>query len=167
MKHIKLIPLGLVLTLLMGCSTTAEDITKQDVTESVSADVTELETVEEEAPEVVTSSTGVDYDLSIMSDTMMIAQVYTLLSYPDDYDGTTFRIAGTYTYYTYPETGTYYFIVVNDAAGCCSQGIGIRFPDDIEPPDTFCNVILEGVVSLDVYEEYTMVFLDVTSIEPA
>ncbi len=166
MKGMKWIPLVLALALLVGCGTTAEDTATQDVAEETSVEIVESDMAEEEAPEVAVSSTGVDYDLSIMSETMMIAQVYTLLSYPDDYEGATFRIAGTYTYYTYPETGTYYFIVVNDSAGCCSQGIGIRFPDDMEPPDTFCNVILEGVVSLDVYEEYTMVFIDVTSIDP-
>ncbi|MCL2081542.1 MAG: hypothetical protein FWH16_05510 [Oscillospiraceae bacterium] len=67
---------------------------------------------------------GVDVDLTILSGTMVYAEVYNMLSSPNDYIGKTIKAGGIYNVSFYAATNRYYhYVVVEDAASCCAQGL--------------------------------------------
>ncbi len=96
---------------------------------------------------------GIDIDLTVMSDTIVYSQVYAMMVSPSDYRGSTIKAEGTFRseYYEATKT-TYNFIIINDATGCCPQGIEFApISEDIELPDDGELIELTGV--FDLYEE--------------
>jgi hypothetical protein len=84
-----------------------------------------------------TEKVPVDVDLTEMSSTMVYAEVYNITNNPDKYMGKTIRMSGPYQASYYDETGLYYhYVIVEDAAACCAQGLEFiwngehTFPDD-------------------------------------
>lgn len=76
-------------------------------------------------------------DLTVLSSTMVYAEVYNMMSYPEDYLGKTIKMIGLYYPGYFEQTDkTYHFAVIADAAACCSQGIEFiwngehKYPDD-------------------------------------
>jgi len=66
----------------------------------------------------------VDIDLTAMSSTMVYAEVYNMLLYPERYVGKTVKASGEYYASYWEETDTYYhYVVIADAAACCEQGL--------------------------------------------
>ncbi len=63
-------------------------------------------------------------DLTNMNSTMVYSQVYDMLSSPGEYKGKTIKASGTHSvYYDAATNTTYHAIIINDALGCCSQGL--------------------------------------------
>lgn len=95
-------------------------------------------------------------DLTRMSSTMVLAQVYSLTQHPEEFIGKTIKLKGTY-YSTYDEETekNYFFAVISDATACCQQGLEFiwngehNFPDDY--PEDYTEVEISGVFSS--YEE--------------
>ncbi|MDD6211747.1 MAG: hypothetical protein PUB22_01135 [Clostridiales bacterium] len=80
-----------------------------------------------------THSSGIDLDLTSLSSTMVYAEVYNMMSAPEDYIGKTVKMKGQFTYYqAYDEKGNpvpdqlYFACLIADAAACCSQGLEIE-----------------------------------------
>lgn len=116
-------------------------------------DMVEEETAEAE-PE---GKTTVDYDLTAMSSDMVYATVYQMMILPEDYEGKTFRMEGSFyaTYYE-PTQGYYYYCIIQDATACCAQGLEFvwgdgshKYPD--EYPEEYTDVVVEG--TFETYRE--------------
>ena len=98
----------------------------------------------------------VDVDLTVLSSTMVYAEVYNMLTSPEDYLGKTIRMKGPYFASYYDVTGIYYhYVIVEDATACCQQGLEFiwsgahKYPRDYPKEQTKIEVV--GVV--DSYEE--------------
>lgn len=80
---------------------------------------------------------GIDVDLTNKSANMVYAEVYNMMTAPEEYVGKTVKMKGTYSQFHDETTGKYYFAcIIKDAMACCSQGIEFvlnkkyRFPKD-------------------------------------
>ena len=93
---------------------------------------------------------GVDVDLTVLSTTMVYAEVNNIMTNPGDYIGKTVRMGGPYYTSYYDETGLYYhYVVIEDATACCAQGLEFiwdgehSYPDDY--PDERAYIEVAGV----------------------
>lgn len=140
---------------------TTEQITTEAVTETTTETVATTEDNDENETAISTETgsqteTGVDYDLTTMSKSMVYATVYQLMIDPDSYRGKTFRIMGDYYASYYEATGKYYhYCVIQDATACCAQGLEFVwgdgshvYPDEYPAENT--SIVVEGV-----FETYT------------
>lgn len=66
----------------------------------------------------------IHWDLSRLSSTMAYAQLYTMLTEPEQFVGQTVKVQGQY-YSSPAEDGVpqYHFVIVFDAAACCELGV--------------------------------------------
>jgi len=95
-------------------------------------------------------------DLTVLSSTMVYAEVYNMMTSPGDYEGKTIKAKGTYQAEYYEPTAQYYhFVNIADAAACCAQGLEFvwtgdhAYPDDY--PENFTWIEVAGV--FERYEE--------------
>ena len=106
----------------------------------------------------------VDLDLSVMSGTVVYAQVYNLLCDPTAWLGKTIRMAGFYSAFQDQSTGTvYHACVIPDATACCAQGIEFvwagehAWPEDY--PEDAADITVTG--RLEIYEENGIKYLHI------
>ena len=111
--------------------------------------------VSEDTP-VLSTTEGVDIDLTILSSTLVYSEVYNMMALPEEYIGKTIRMEGLFSYYHDDTTGKDYFAcIIQDATACCAQGIEFElegehtYPDDYPEEGTIVKV--EGV--FDTYME--------------
>ena len=97
-----------------------------------------------------------DIDLTILSSTMVYAQVYDMMYYPEKFVGKTVRMEGQYSDYFDQAKGKHYFgCIIMDATACCAQGVEFeplpdyKYPEDY--PEEGDMVVVDGV--FDVYTE--------------
>jgi len=99
-------------------------------------------------------------DLTVMSATMIYAEVYKIMSTPQEYIGATIRMRGPYyaSYYE-PTDGYYHFVIIEDATACCSQGIEFIWRGNHTYPDDYPKnkTIIEMTGVFGSYDE-----LDIT-----
>jgi len=95
---------------------------------------------------------NVDVDLTILSSTMVYAEVFNIMSKPDSYLGKTIKLNGLFYSSIYGENDTmYYFVVVTDATSCCPQGLEfvlndkLKYPEDY--PDENSKIEVTGIYS--------------------
>ena len=98
----------------------------------------------------------VDIDLTVLSATVLSAELMNIIINSEDYLGKTIRVSGTYYNLFFEQTGSYYHYVITKAGDeCCQEGMEFRlsgdpvFPDDFPRMRTIIEV--EGVFS--TYEE--------------
>ena len=103
----------------------------------------------------------IDVDLTVLSSTLVYAEVYHMVTAPQDYVGQTVKMQGTFAYYYDQEIDCYYSAcIIQDATACCSQGIEFvltdefKFPDDYPEPGTDICVIGE----FSTYTEHGTVY---------
>lgn len=136
------------------------EVSKEENTESEEARQSGLnenapEPVKEEAP-VLSSTEGIDIDLTSLSSTMVYSQVYNMISEPSSFIGKMVRMNGLFSYF-YDETNDrhYFACIIKDATACCAQGIEFVldgdyvFPEDYPEPGS--EITVTGV--FDTYEE--------------
>ena len=93
---------------------------------------------------------NIDVDLTVLSSTMVFAEVSNIMTKPANYLGKTIKINGLFysSYYDVNDT-MYYFVVVTDATSCCPQGIEFvwsrKNPEDY--PDQSTKIELTGTFS--------------------
>ena len=106
----------------------------------------------------------VDVDLSVLSGTMVYAEVYRIMSAPSDYVGKTIKIKGTYNASYYSPTQKYYsYVLVADATACCAQGFefewtGKSYPEDY--PENGETIEVVGVFGS--YDELGLTYYSLT-----
>lgn len=120
--------------------------------ESKKKDKTEVKTESEQTED----DAAIDIDLTTMSSTMVYAQVYDMVTNPDDFLGETVRATGPFAVYTDEKTEKNYFAcIIKDATACCAQGMEFElegkheYPNDYPELDT--EITVEG--TFDKYEE--------------
>ncbi len=103
------------------------------------------------------ASSDSDYvDLTILSSTVVYAEVYNMMYYPENYIGKTVKMHGLYDDYFDESTGKrYHACIIMDATACCAQGIEFVLTDDYEYPADYPkeadDITVEGI--FDVYTE--------------
>ncbi len=80
-----------------------------------------------------------DVDLSVLSDTVVYAELVQISQSPDDYIGKKIKMKGQFA--AYPSTefdGVIYFVCnVSDATACCSMGMEFILKGDAKYPDDY------------------------------
>jgi len=100
---------------------------------------------------------NVDVDLTILSSTMVYAEVFNIMSKPDNYLGKTIKLNGLFYSSYYDENNTmYYYVVITDATSCCPQGLEFiwngerKYPEDY--PEERSKIEVTGIFSS--YDEF-------------
>ena len=106
--------------------------------------------------EVLSTTEGLDIDLTILSSNMIYTQVYNMMITPEDYIGKNIKMSGFYTSAVDNVTGKiYHACIIPDATACCTTGIEFVLAGDYKYPDDYPEeggkVAVEGV--FDTYEE--------------
>lgn len=105
---------------------------------------------------------GIDVDLTVLSSTMVYSEVYSMMSFPDDYIGKTVKMQGQFTIYqATDENGAFipdkmfFACMIADATACCAQGLEFAlagkpvYPDDY--PELGAEITVVG--TFEWYEE--------------
>ena len=114
----------------------------------------------ENKPDLSTTE-GVDVDLTLLSSTLVYAEVYNMMYYPEDYVGKIIKMKGSFNVYTDTEKGIDYLaVLVADATACCQQGLeftweGHKYPEDYPKMGTEMTVTGE----VELYEEDDFMYL--------
>ena len=126
--------------------------------------VSETAVQETAAPEPLT----VDLDLSVLSGTVVYAQVYNIMCDPQAYIGKVIKIAGYYDAFESTERDiVYHACVIPDATACCQQGIEFvwagehTYPDDY--PELYSDIVVTG--RLEEYDEDGVPYLHLVDAE--
>ena len=98
----------------------------------------------------------VDVDLTALSSTMVYGEVSNMMTNSDNYMGKIIKASGVYATQHFEKTNdNYHYVVIEDAASCCKQGIEFvwsgehKFPEDY--PTKGAEIELVGVYGK--YEE--------------
>jgi len=107
---------------------------------------------DKETAKEVSSSTDKELDLTLLSSTMVYSEVYNIVYTPEDYIGRTIKMRGQY-YYAYNEETEreYHFVLIDDAAACCQQGLEFIVKDENAYPKDGAEVEVTGV--FESYDE--------------
>jgi len=112
----------------------------------------------------------VDVDLTVLSETVLSAELMNIIVNSDDYIGKTIRVAGTYFYIFYEPTGQiYHYVITKQGDACCQEGLEFIwngehvFPDDY--PATGTPIELIGVFSRDESESIRFFYLATDDIQ--
>lgn len=113
----------------------------------------EISKTEEPEPAAASDPSDVDVDLTVLSSTMVYAEVLNMMTEPNAYDGKTVKMRGRFgASYGYRPDGTInedvliFACIIADATACCSQGIefvlsgAYTFPEDYPELDSEITV---------------------------
>ncbi len=101
-------------------------------------DMNVADTAHGEETVAVSTDSGVDVDLTVLSATMVYSEVYNMMVSPDYYKGKIIKMTGQFVPYYDEGTGKYYFACfISDATACCSQGIEFILTDDYSYPEDY------------------------------
>ncbi len=95
-------------------------------------------------------------DLTTMSSTMVYATVYQMLETPERYEGKTVKMKGTFNAGWYDKTAQYYYYVfIQDATACCSQGMEFLWDGEHSYPDDYPEIgqEIEVTGTFETYKE--------------
>ena len=105
------------------------DETKESISETKESNAIKSSNKDNETTDKA-KDTSVDYDLTTMNSDMVYASVYQLMVDPETYVGKTFKMQGTYYSTFYEPTNKYYhYVIIEDAAACCAQGLEFVWGD--------------------------------------
>ena len=88
-------------------------------------------------------------DLTVLSSTMVYGKVNDMMIFPNDYIGKTIKMSGLYSASLYypDQSDFYHFVLIEDAAACCQQGLEFIwkgkhiYPDDYPAENTNIEVV--------------------------
>lgn len=138
-------------------ATTTEDISSESTEYTYTPYIDEPDIVQPNSDEE-----GIDYDLTKMDSNMIYATVYQLMVNPSAYEGKTVRIIGLYHGAYYEENERFYhYCIIEDAIGCCSQGMEFIWEDGShiypdEYPEENETIIVTG--TFESYQEKSDAF---------
>ena len=88
---------------------------------------------------------GIDVDLTVLSSSMVYAEVYNMMTVPSQYVGKIIKMQGIHdTMYDDSTDKQYYFCIIQDATACCAQGIEFVLEDESAYPDPQETVTVIG-----------------------
>jgi len=109
-------------------------------------------------------TTDADVDLTVLSATVLSAEMMNIFVNSDDYLGKTIKVSGTYWYVNYPPTGeNHHYVITVQGDECCQEGIEFVlsgdhvFPDDYPAMGT--PIEISGVFSRDNSEGIRILYL--------
>ena len=120
------------------------------------------DTAQKPAAEAAEDTAALDIDLTVLSSTMVYSEVYSMMSFPDDYIGKTVKMKGQFVIgYVYNTDGTpdestaRFACVIADATACCSQGLEFILTGENTYPDEYPELGAEITVvgTFEWYEE--------------
>ena len=142
-------------------SPTVSDVLEEGMAEADAEESQERQSgVSENAPApeeisddaTLSTTEGIDIDLTSISSTMVYSEVYNMMMTPDDYIGKTVKMCGEYATYHDDATGNdYYACIIQDATACCTQGMEFVLADGNYPTEVGTEVTVSGV--FDTYAE--------------
>lgn len=103
----------------------------------------------------------IDVDLTMLSSTMVYAEIFNMITESESYIGKTVRAHGKFAVYADPEKGRYYpSVIIEDATACCEQGIEFALKGAPPYPDGYPKIDDEIVVvgTFETFEEEGMTF---------
>ena len=152
-----------------GNDTPSSDVEVSAPTESIPTPKEQETPDEQQTPEepeqTQTSADGVEMDLTVLSSTMVYAEVYNILyNDPESYLGKTVRARGEFSIYQLVVDGVLqpdpvaYACIIADAAACCAEGMEFVLKDDLAYPDDYPEPGAEITVvgEFQAYEENGM-----------
>ncbi len=99
----------------------------------------------------------VDLDLTVMSGTMVFAQVYNMMQTPEDFVGKVVKIEGLFTIYRDEAADrTFYSCIILDATACCSQGIDLLLSSEEDLPEMGEEIVAVGTFDTYLHDGYLM-----------
>ncbi len=89
-----------------------------------------------------------DVDLTSLDANMTYAQVYDMVTSPDNYTGKYVKAKGTFAY-THDNDRDYFAVMIADATACCAQGLEFQLADadKLTYPDDYPEVGEEIVIT--------------------
>ncbi|MCR4591516.1 MAG: hypothetical protein K5668_11955 [Lachnospiraceae bacterium] len=116
------------------------------------------------SPESSAGTEGIDVDLTIMSSTMVYAEVFNMVYNPENYTGKTVKMKGIYAvYHDENQEKTYHACVISDATACCSQGIEFELTDEYQYPEDYpeesSDICVTGTFDTYMEDGYTYCIL--------
>lgn len=161
MKHCMLLSVGMLLAICM--------LTACGASPSMPAAQSQLAEASEAATPTTandnSSSSDVDVDLTKLSSIMVYAEVYNMMTSPDEYLGKTVKMQGPYYASYFEDTKKYYhYVIIEDATACCQQGLEFiwdgehKYPNDYPIDGT--NIEVTGVFGS--YEELGLTYYYLT-----
>ena len=119
------------------------------------------DTAQKPAAEAAEDTAALDIDLTVLSSTMVYSEVYSMMSFPDDYIGKTVKMKGQFAIgYVYNTDGTpdestaRFACVIADATACCSQGLEFILTGEHTYPNDYPELGSEITVT-GTFEVYT------------
>ena len=128
-----------------------------------------LETGATEQPETAPSKDTAEstfVDLTALSSTMVYAEVFAMMSSPEDYVGKTVKMQGIfskgqlYAAGSLNDGGTVFACVIQDATACCAQGIPFELAGDYTYPQDYPELgdTITVVGTFEIHEQEGMEF---------
>lgn len=149
-----------MLFVLTSCGANGEEENENTATyEEFEENTNEDETIDNEGTDA--SEDGIDIDLTTMSSTVVYAEVYSMYMTPDDYVGQVVKMSGAFSAVEVTETDMIYFsVVIEDALGCCAQGIEFELAGDYVYPEDYPEIGEEVTVvgEFEIYYEYELMY---------
>lgn len=128
------------------------DITVLGKERTEESDPTPTQAEEKEEETILSTTEGIDIDLTLLSSTMVYSEVYNMMYLPENYVGKTVKMEGTYSFVHDDLSGMdYYACIIQDATACCAQGIEFVPNNPGACPEEGGNVTVVGV--FDTYME--------------
>lgn len=105
-------------------------------------------------------------DLTVLSSTMVYAEVFAMMSSPEDYVGKTVKMQGIfskgqlYAAGSLNDGGTVFACVIQDATACCAQGIPFELAGDHTYPQDYPELgdTITVVGTFEIHEQEGMEF---------
>ncbi len=95
-------------------------------------------------------------DMTVMNANMVYATVFQMLETPERYEGKTIKLKGTFNAGWYDKTSQYYYYVfIQDATACCSQGLEFLWSGEHSYPDDYPEIgqEIEVIGTFETYKE--------------
>ncbi len=143
---------ALGLLLLSGCSGNDQNKVSTPASSDITTSVADVKSV--------------DVDLTVLSSTMVYAEVYNMMTTPDNYLGKTVKMKGQFAVYHDEMTDKYYFaVVIADATACCQQGLEFVLDSESVYPADYpkegSNITVTGIFG--TYDEDGSTYCQLTS----
>lgn len=123
-------------------------------------------TEQPETPPTADTAESTLVDLTALSSTMVYAEVFAMMSSPEDYVGKTVKMQGIfskgqlYAAGSLNDGGTVFACVIQDATACCAQGIPFELAGDHTYPQDYPELgdTITVVGTFEIHEQEGMEF---------